>query len=370
MLDSKGPVLSIIVPAYNAEKTLRRCIDSILDQGDAPIEVIVSNDGSTDHTWAIVQEYMEQDPRVRGITSANGGASSARNRAINLAKGQWIAFVDSDDYVERGFFKRCAEVLIKENPDILDYLYCGDFDGVIHPVAPNKIPKDTLLDRAYIVHNIIPVLVNVSDKMEYFVNDFLWTKAYKTDIIKKNGIYFEETRKKWEDRLFTIMFLKHANSYYSMSARGYYYVGHGWGESLSTSFDDNVFKMAVDSYHKYRELYGDIYDFTQPYTTQYYCELLLRVAVDQFKYDIEREKRESMFRIFVEEPVIMDLLSRFAPEEQWKKDICTAVMKHEPAQLYALFEKQYIKRKRQEKDNILRNAIRRILSGIKRRIIK
>lgn len=78
MPDAQRPVLSIIVPAYNAEKTLRKCIDSLLDQGDAAIEVIVSDDGSTDNTWSVIREYMEKDPRVKGITSANGGASRAR----------------------------------------------------------------------------------------------------------------------------------------------------------------------------------------------------------------------------------------------------------------------------------------------------
>ena len=94
------PKVSVIVPVYNAEKYLQECVDSILRQTLADLELILVDDGSTDTSPALCDRYAEQDLRVRVIHQANAGSSAARNRGIEVATGEWIAFVDSDDFID------------------------------------------------------------------------------------------------------------------------------------------------------------------------------------------------------------------------------------------------------------------------------
>ena len=100
------PKVSVIVPVYNAEKYLQECVDSILRQTLADLELILVDDGSTDSSPAICDRYAEQDARVKVIRQANAGLSAARNRGIEVAAGEWVAFVDSDDFVDKNMFEQ------------------------------------------------------------------------------------------------------------------------------------------------------------------------------------------------------------------------------------------------------------------------
>ncbi len=93
------PVISVIVPVFNRSHCLGRCVDSILEQSFRDIELILVNDGSTDNSGAICDQYAAIDPRVKVIHQANGGVSSARNRGLEQARGRWVCFVDSDDWI-------------------------------------------------------------------------------------------------------------------------------------------------------------------------------------------------------------------------------------------------------------------------------
>lgn len=98
------PKVSVIVPVYNAEKYLRECVDSILGQTLADLELILVDDGSTDSSPAICDRYAAQDARVQVIHQANAGLSAARNRGIEVAAGEWVAFVDSDDFIDANMY--------------------------------------------------------------------------------------------------------------------------------------------------------------------------------------------------------------------------------------------------------------------------
>lgn len=100
-----NPEISIIVPVYNVEKYLKRCIDSILNQSFENFELILVDDGSTDNSGKIVDEYEGIDKRIRVIHKQNGGQGSARNRGLDIAKGNYIGFVDSDDWIHRDMYK-------------------------------------------------------------------------------------------------------------------------------------------------------------------------------------------------------------------------------------------------------------------------
>ncbi|WP_455581611.1 glycosyltransferase family 2 protein [Dysosmobacter sp.] len=117
-MDSGSLRISVIVPVYNTEKYLRRCIDSILNQTYEALEVILVDDGSTDGSGAVCDEYAEKDARVRVIHQKNGGISAARNAGIDAASGQYIAFIDSDDYLFPTMYGKLFESLQKTKADI------------------------------------------------------------------------------------------------------------------------------------------------------------------------------------------------------------------------------------------------------------
>lgn len=107
------PLISIIVPVYNSEKTLNRCIDSILSQTFHDWELLLIDDGSTDCSGEICDEYAIKDKRVKVFHKGNGGVSSARNVGLNNAKGEWITFIDSDDEIPRMLLRMIADHLRK-----------------------------------------------------------------------------------------------------------------------------------------------------------------------------------------------------------------------------------------------------------------
>ena len=115
-------LISIIVPAYNIEKYIGRCLDSILNQTYKNIEVIVVNDGSSDSTGSIIDDYSRKDDRVKPFHKENGGVSSARILGVNHAIGDYIGFVDGDDYVEPEMFEHLLNNALKYNADIS---HCG-----------------------------------------------------------------------------------------------------------------------------------------------------------------------------------------------------------------------------------------------------
>ena len=120
-------LISVIIPVYNVEKYLRRCIDSVINQTYKNLEIIIVDDGSTDNSSNICDEYTNKDSRVKVVHKENGGLSSARNVGIELAKGDLIAFVDSDDYIELEMYEKLKENMDKYDSDIAICQYYNSF---------------------------------------------------------------------------------------------------------------------------------------------------------------------------------------------------------------------------------------------------
>ncbi len=114
----KEPLVSIIIPIYNVEKHLKKCLDSVLSQTYRNIEIILIDDGSTDNSGYIADEYSRHNDNISVIHTNNGGLSRARNIGIKSASGQWISFIDSDDYVSRDFISKLLNLAINNDADI------------------------------------------------------------------------------------------------------------------------------------------------------------------------------------------------------------------------------------------------------------
>lgn len=189
-----SPAFSIIIPAYNAEKYLRECLDSIRNQSYEDFEVIIVDDGSTDFTYAIGIEYAERDSRFRIIKKRNGGVSSARNVGIENATGTWLLFVDSDDILAASIL----EIVYKSISDNLVLLVWGwqEFDTV--GKVKEKLYSD--LHKHIIVKDLLTRLFS-----GYVYMGYIWNKAFRRDLI--GNLQFAENIKYNEDRLFLYKYL-------------------------------------------------------------------------------------------------------------------------------------------------------------------
>lgn len=170
--------ISVIVPVYNTEKYLRRCLDSIVNQSFKDIEIIVVNDCSSDNSLNIIREYMEQDNRIILINKEkNEGLSAARNSGIKLAKGEYIQHIDSDDWIEQNYFKEVYQCAIENNADIVISDFYKDFDnGNIFYME----------DQNIIITKNITLIENVC-----FLKGFpaIWNKLIRRKLYIENNIF-------------------------------------------------------------------------------------------------------------------------------------------------------------------------------------
>lgn len=166
------PKVSIIVPVYNVEEYLERCLDSLVNQTLKDIEIIIVNDGSTDGSKEKIQEYINKYKNIVYLEKENGGLSSARNYGIPYAKGEYIGFVDSDDYVELTMYEKMYNKAIEEKSDMVECDFIWEY--------PNKKRED--IGKIY------------SGKKEAIVEARVvaWNKIIKKDIIEKTKITFPE----------------------------------------------------------------------------------------------------------------------------------------------------------------------------------
>ena len=125
------PIISIIVPIYNVGKYLPRCIESILNQTFNNFELILVNDGSTDNSGVVCDDYAKKDTRIKIIHKSNGGVSSARNAGLYVAKGEYIGFVDPDDYIDKNMYEKLYRLCIDNNSDIAICRFNREINGKI-----------------------------------------------------------------------------------------------------------------------------------------------------------------------------------------------------------------------------------------------
>ena len=146
--------ISIIVPVYNGQKYIRTCLDSILNQTYKNIELIIINDGSTDNSKTIIEEYVKRDKRIVAYHQNNKGVSDARNKGLKYATGKWIWFVDSDDIPSKSFLSEVFKINLKRETDIIVGNYMKVFPDC-------KIENVILDEQGYIQNKDFPVLLDI-----------------------------------------------------------------------------------------------------------------------------------------------------------------------------------------------------------------
>lgn len=226
----EAPLVSVIVPIYNGEDFLERCIESILVQKYKNIQVILIDDGSEDKSKEIIEKYKCIDNRITPIYKSNTGVSDSRNVGIQQAAGEWITFIDADDYIEKDMIYQLVRVAERENPSIIISEYFS--------LEPNNEMKKKFFNYSgvHLVEEseVINIVKNCIDPHAYGVINVEtnvgvpWGKLYKRDFLFKNNIFFDKRLSNMEDTLFNIeAFLKAERIVYISTPFYHYRIRNG-----------------------------------------------------------------------------------------------------------------------------------------------
>ena len=212
---------SVIIPVYNAKETLRRCLDSLVRQQFSDYELLLINDGSTDGSDAICREYANTYSCVRYFVKENGGVSSARNLGLEQAEGEYILFVDSDDYVSENYFSVISDALDNNVVDLLMFGYCN-FGSISAEWDTGEFNENTE----------VGIAIRVSSAMQQYLFSSLLSKAFKRHIIEQYNMCFANDLAIGEDQAFIFTYAMHIRSIGSIEDH-LYNVDVSDGNSLS-----------------------------------------------------------------------------------------------------------------------------------------
>lgn len=224
------PILSVIIPAFNAERYLARCLDSVLRQTQKDFEAILINDGSSDGTSGICNEYSAKDPRIRYYQQENNGVSSARNLGLDLALGEWIIFLDADDELP---------------PDALSQYtnyFCPDIDFIMGGYEIyNELGNNTykIPDRIVLIMDRNAAIRLMYKPLYYKYLGYIAGKCYRTSCVRNWGIHFNRRIYYNEDRLFTTEYLCHCKRvlYFTHPVYNYYEHSGSAMQAANSSFN-------------------------------------------------------------------------------------------------------------------------------------
>lgn len=209
------PKVSIIVPVYNAEKGLARCVDSILNQEFRDFELILMDDGSRDRSGEICDGYARADARVVVVHKKNTGVSDTRNQAIARARGTFLQFVDSDDWLTADATKLMVRAAEETGCDLV----IADFYRVVGEMVSRKgdIDADQVIGREAFVGFMM------ENPADYYYG-VLWNKLYRREIVEAHGIRMDAKISWCEDFLFNLEYVRYATTFYALRTPVYYYV--------------------------------------------------------------------------------------------------------------------------------------------------
>ncbi len=212
--------LSIIIPVYKVENYLRQCLDSVINQTYADLEILLIDDGSPDFCGQICDEYVATDSRVKVVHKENEGLCSARNDGINLASGEYIAFVDSDDWVEKDYYETMMKAAQKHHSDLVMSNYSrdeGEQGTEIRYINQDGVTSDSGKIRG----------IQMSVLAPYYSNRkhgacFCWNKLYRRKFIQDHELYFQDVKAQ-EDLIYSFQTFQYADNVALVTEAGYHY---------------------------------------------------------------------------------------------------------------------------------------------------
>ena len=317
------PLITIIIPVYKIEKYLDECVESVVNQTYKNLEIILVDDGSPDTCPQICDKWAEKDKRIIAVHKENGGVSTARNAGLKIAKGDYIGFIDGDDYAESDWAEFLLNLVLEYDADIsrcsYSFDYCGREENKTNEVSDKIV---TFNSRDEILETLVP---------SGFKSRVLWNKLYKKEIL--DGVKFNPSLRYCEDTAFNFLAMKNANKMVAHDLPKYHY--RIFDEQNSSNYKFSLITMnALDviladeccprgMYYRYY-WYGSrqlIYAY-QNHDKETYAEAYKRVTAKSVKKPICKElKKEKRLKDYINYIAILHLpalYEKFIKIRYWK----------------------------------------------------
>ncbi len=301
--------ISVIVPVYNSEKTLVRCVDSILSQTFSDFELLLVDDGSTDSSGKMCDDYALKDKRVHVFHKKNGGVSSARNVGLDNASGKWVTFCDSDDYVNGNWLQIYLSFCSRSVKLVMQSI---KYIGVEIAEKFNDNKESTILDFIETFYS--------SSLLGYCFN-----KLFLLDVIRLYNVRFNEYLKYREDAVFVFQYLFHIDKVAYTDQIGYYYIV----EDFYTKYSEaETFEPLYEIFLIVNRLYLSNTDERLYY--KYYCKELFHALFDSFlKNDINSKNKLKRYQQFAFENnnILKSLSPKYSMILSFHTDVAYVILK-------------------------------------------
>lgn len=308
--------ISVILAVYNTEKYLRKCLDSLINQTLQDIEIICVNDGSTDNSLKILNEYQKLDSRIKVVNKENGGLSSARNEGMKYAKGEYIMHFDSDDYYELNMLEYMYNQTKENNCDVF---ICGYYTEYVN--------------EGYVVNNsgydIVVKTDNELRELIYFLNisgmfNLVWNKIYKTSYVKNNQFKFPDFATTGQDLFFNVDIFKNTKKIGMTKKQFCHYMKYDT-ETLVSKFHSNLYYIALKRYESIKELF-DCYKMDsikeREWLVEYYFHNIQNCLINLFRKDCifnKNQKLDYIKQFIIENNFLTDNLKYFKCKNLYDK---------------------------------------------------
>ena len=263
-----NPLVSVVIPVYNAEKYIHKCIDGILSQTYHNTEIILVDDGSADNSLSICKEYAQKDSRIRVFSKENGGVSSARNMGMDEATGCYLMFLDSDDWLENDTIEKLVKSALDSSADVVVFEYSVDYPDGRSDVHRHENLKGNMTIQDAVYHTIAGT------------NRFAWSKLYKREYV--GNIRFDETIHHGEDTLFACLVMAQCRSAYFLPEPLYRYV-QSEGSATRKSYFNTRLLSGKEAYLRLIDLCKEKFPAITDTAVSCYLEILMIIIMDMYK---------------------------------------------------------------------------------------
>lgn len=301
------PKVSVVIPVYKVEPFLRRCVDSVLHQTLTDLDIVLVDDGSTDHCPQICDSYAQQDSRVQVIHKQNGGLASARNAGMRAATGEYLFFLDSDDWIEADGMETLYQLACRYQVDFVRYRAIRTGWPGLPEQAPCMLEEPREMpggyyDKSRIEKELYPRLL-MTNQLTLGPVVGAWGALYKTEFLMKNQLFFSEEIRFSEDVLFSAQVVYAANHFYYLDQAGIYHYFYN-PASISKSFRADRWESCKQLINRCEREFSakSDYDFAdQLLRLRWFCILL---ALGERKFLPKQAERADYCKKILQDPVV------------------------------------------------------------------
>lgn len=310
---SENALISVIVPVYNVEKYIDKCVESIRKQTYKNIEIILVDDESPDNCPQICDNYAQIDNRIRVIHKKNAGLGFARNSGLDIARGEFVAFVDSDDYLDLNRFESMINLIKRSNADVCLEGMCREDNGKIDIIS--NVFAGKCFEGEEISNILLPALIGADQFDKNYVGVSVCRGLYRRSIIEKKGTRFESERL-WasEDMLFNLGLYKYVNKAVMSKDSGYYYrLNEG---SLTHTADNTI----ID---KYDQLYNRVVEDSNEFSSS--DEIIKRIqltyvfdykaVMKEFANQLSRKESIKLFKSITQRNLFSKVVNNYSTKD-------------------------------------------------------